>query len=231
MAPLMTSPMDVDVTTSPSFKTRNIPTKASSRVSFCNEVRVYRHIHLNDMEEYERAGAWYSQEELKTVKAECNRTVRKMMRDTRSPYEHCLSPSSASSTSSNGSTSSFRGLEFRTPDGANMRRANKENAWDKVLDEQESQYLSGDFDDEAIARIYRDVSKHCQEAAHLLGLSDSYAARQEERNDEDNEQMKAKDLCGDAKQSLARHENRHLRRMVFNLANHPRQSEALSTVA
>ena len=113
-----------------------------------------------------------------------------------------------------------------------MRRANKENAWDKVLDEQESQYMTGNFDDEVIARIYRDASQHCQEAAHLLGLSDAYAARQEqEQNDVYNEQMKDHDLCDDGKQSLARHENRHLRRMVFNLANHPRQSEALSTVA
>ena len=224
MAPLLTSPMEVDVvtaSTSQSFKTRKVPARTPSRVSFCNDVRVYRHIHLNDMEESERIDCWYSQDELKTIKAECNRTVRLVARGAISPYEDFVSSSSSTATST------FRGLEFRTPDGASARRANKENAWDKVLDEQESQYLTGNFDDDAIARIYHEVSKHCQEAAHLLGLTDAYASGQ--RNDDDDEVIYG-DRCG-VKESPGRHEIRHFRKLAQRGIGLPMQSGALSTVA
>jgi hypothetical protein len=210
---------DVDVATSTapqheqcesSFKRRKVPTaKDSACVTFCNDVRVYRHIHLNDMDETELRNAWYSQEELNEVKAECNRTVKLVVRGKLTPY------------ASSSSSWTFRGLEFRTPEGANSRRANKEGAWDKVLDEQEAQYLTGNFDDEKIARIYIEVSRHCVEAAHLLGLSDAYAAQ---HDDNDREIWSAKSSSS----SFGRHAERQLRRMrPFADPSHG----ALSTVA
>jgi hypothetical protein len=210
----------------PQWKTKTVPRRKSTSVSFCNEVRVYRHLHLNDVEESERRNSWYSQDELNKVKAECNRTVKLVTRGKVTPYEECLSASSSPSSSSE-TPWTFRGLEYRTPEGANTRRANKEAAWDKVLDEQEAQYLTGNFDDETIARYYHEATRHCQDAAHLLGLADAYAARQQYDDDESGENSLSK--VSKTTTSISPHVRRN--RPFIGLSNLTIRSNAVCTVA
>lgn len=182
MAPLMTtcSMMDVEMSSCPpelvEVERRNRPRKLKASVSFDNAVRAYRHLHLNDMDQAEHEASWYSQEELDNIKRECHYTAKLVARGKLLPHDDDLTIQSCSSPTS----LTFRGLEYRTPDGANLRQVNKETAWDKVLDEQETQYKMGKYldDDESIARVYQEVSRHCHHAAHLMGLADAYYARQ-----------------------------------------------------
>jgi len=66
----------------------------------------------------------------------------------------------------------FRGLEYRTREGARRRQTNKITAITAVLDEQDRQIYEGIWDPEALADVYRQNSAHCIDSAFLLGLRD-----------------------------------------------------------
>jgi hypothetical protein len=74
----------------------------------------------------------------------------------------------------------FRGLEYRTPEGAERRQNNKYLAWDAVMSEQETQYMMGEVNDEAIAHMYSQVSAACRKAAIILALEDAKTAFQDQ---------------------------------------------------
>ena len=73
----------------------------------------------------------------------------------------------------------FRGLEYRTHQGAIRRQQNKDEAISAVLDEQDRQMkVDGKVDDEILAAVYRQINAHCQEEAHQLALGDVEPARE-----------------------------------------------------
>ena len=69
-----------------------------------------------------------------------------------------------------------RGLEYRTPEGSQKRQANKWNAIEAVLDEQQRQREECINDDETISSVYKSVSFQCQKEALERGLADAEAA-------------------------------------------------------
>lgn len=111
-----------------------------------------------DYSEEEKQSCWYTAIEIRTIKAECAATVRKVIEE----QKHL-----------NADTECFRGLEYRTPDGMRKRIWNKQTALDAVLDRQDILWKLDKTDEgKSIALAYRKYSVSCQEAAHQLGLED-----------------------------------------------------------
>jgi hypothetical protein len=164
--------------------------KRSARVSFNKGVRVYHHIHIRDISDGEAINCWYKGEEIAKIKAECTLTIN-LLSGVSSASSRTEAPSAYQISSL-----CFRGLEYRTEDGADNRRTNKNLGWDTVLDEQESQYLLvGERDEESIARVYSEATRHCREEAYLIGLADAQAVRQEEEEENKDCQASFKENC------------------------------------
>mmetsp|Transcript_19560 Transcript_19560/g.25234 ORF Transcript_19560/g.25234 Transcript_19560/m.25234 type:complete len:276 (+) Transcript_19560:80-907(+) len=109
------------------------------------------------LDEKSRAKCWYSREEYNIIKAR-NSLIVKMTKTGhfRESDEH-----------------SFRGLEHKLKQGFKQRRANKFNALNAVLEEQDRQISKGVIEPEKIARQYRRVSLNAAETAMFVGARDA----------------------------------------------------------
>jgi hypothetical protein len=134
---------------------------ARRSVSFGPQVAVYFTLHLNDFSDREVKATWYKRDDIATIKAECTATVTMILKA--QPLRTDLYCA--------------RGLEFRTPRGLQRRQANKRNAIDVVLDEQDRQIDQNIHDAKKLATVYHQVSVRCHEAAHQLGLHDERFVR------------------------------------------------------
>lgn len=147
---------------------KNMPSQAKNvstkRVSFNESVRVYPHLHYNNFTENELAESWYDDQEMDAIKVECLQTIQLAVNDR---------------LDDNNNFWCFRGLEYRTTEGARKRRENKIFAWNAVMNEQETQQMVGEFNDGAIAEVYADASAASQEAAYVLAFSDAKAVQQD----------------------------------------------------
>ena len=143
--------------------TTKTSSSAKKSVTFHGAVRVYPHIHINDFTPFEWSQSWYNDEEITDIKSECTLTVNLVKSG------HL----SMNDDDNDSSSLCFRGLEFRTPEGAQRRRENKYMGWDRVLEEQDAQYTNGVFDADVIAQKYNEVSFHCQAKAHAQALDDA----------------------------------------------------------
>jgi hypothetical protein len=148
------------------------------KVSFNKGVRLYHHIHINDITDDEVMNTWYRDEDIRGIVAEVTLTINVLGHSpTRSAQ--------AAEKELCWLSLCLRGLEFRTLTGISTRRQNRYLGWDTVLDLQEAQYNSGcESSDELIAQAYSAATRHCREAAYYIGLSDAQAAQQ--YVDEDN---------------------------------------------
>jgi hypothetical protein len=74
---------------------------------------------------------------------------------------------------SNGEQYCAHGLESATREGATKKRLNKLHSRSAVFDEQELQNAPGHHqcDDQILARIYLDCTRHCQYEAHDKALA------------------------------------------------------------
>jgi hypothetical protein len=107
--------------------------------------------------EEEQVGVWYSRDEYDIIKARNNLIIKMMKGGTfKESDEH-----------------TFRGLEHKLKDGFKRRRANKFNALNAVLEEQDAQFARGRADPDSIAEAYRLVSLSAKENAFLLGSRDA----------------------------------------------------------
>jgi hypothetical protein len=107
--------------------------------------------------EEEQVGVWYSRDEYDIIKARNNLVIKMMKGGTfKESDEH-----------------TFRGLEHKLKDGFKRRRANKFNALNAVLEEQDTQFARGRADPDSIAEAYRLVSLSAKETAFLLGSRDA----------------------------------------------------------
>jgi hypothetical protein len=108
---------------------------------------------------------WYSNNEIALIKAECVHTVE-MMIDGK--YYDTQGNDAFFETCS-------RGLEYRTPAGAQPRQKDKTASWHAVEEEQNRQWQHhhGIIDAEgALALVYGDCTQHCSRAAHMCALRD-----------------------------------------------------------
>lgn len=79
----------------------------------------------------------------------------------------------------------FRGLEHKTPMGAQRRSENRRRAKKTVLDEQAFQRKIGFIDPEYIATLYKTVTHRSRVEANTLGIRDEIAAKRCLSEDED----------------------------------------------
>lgn len=131
------------------------------RVNFNGQVMVRTIGHVNDLSESEIRRTWYHKEEYRQIRSSLSVTVRKI---TSGRYE--------------GDTDSHcaRGLEFRTPYGAQLRRKNKLDALIAVLDEQDRQMDDNDLNDDALAQLYMQFSHARLHEAQRRGELDELEA-------------------------------------------------------
>lgn len=130
------------------------------RVTFAPVTEIQEVPHVNDLDPEEISEIWYCKRDYEMIKSTYMQTVRMMANGSTSQLfenedDHC-----------------FRGLEYRTREGARRRQSNKITAITAVLDEQDRQIYEGIWDPEALADTYRRTSAHCTDAAFLLGLRD-----------------------------------------------------------
>lgn len=71
----------------------------------------------------------------------------------------------------------FRGLEHKTPQGAQRRIDNRHKARRAVLDEQVYQSQTGFKDPEYIATLYRTITHRSRVEANIMGIRDELTAK------------------------------------------------------
>jgi hypothetical protein len=124
-------------------------------VSFDGSVLAFQHLHIDDFSDAEIENAWYTQEYLAKIKAKTAKTIKKMM-----------------AVGGNKKSPCPRGLEYRTPAGAQRRRKNRFEAWDAVLAEQDRQSDEGIEDADLLAHTYILFASHCSTQARVMGIQD-----------------------------------------------------------
>lgn len=129
-------------------------------VTFAKAVAVLEVQHLKDTTDAEIAATWYDTSECEAIKKGMVTTIRLMMAKKLIGSDQCT-----------------RGLEFRTPAGAKLRKKNKLESLTAVWNEQVSQWKTGTSDAEAISRVYMETSKHCGENAQKAGAYDEKAVQ------------------------------------------------------
>jgi hypothetical protein len=120
---------------------------------------IYNALHINDYSDEEIASAWYNADELETIKkTDVINTLSMMKGGVKIPEANPFYSS--------------RGLESLTREGFTKRKANRENAWNAVLDEQDLQWDEDICDPQAIANAYSQLSRACQDAAVMKAIQD-----------------------------------------------------------
>lgn len=137
----------------------SLPLTKSVRISDNNEIFLIAH--LDELDEEDVAAIWYAVDEYAAIKLDYKTTVFMMECGKPMPEEEHTS----------------RGLEYRTQEGAWTRYENKRDAYNAVLDEQDIQWKKDVDDCEELARVYREHSTKCQQAALALGRQDAAEAQ------------------------------------------------------
>lgn len=134
-----------------SFSTRS--TRRS--VTFEQNVDVREVPHLKELPKEDVLETWYTPEDFDGIKKSIVNTLRLMVAKKPVGSDHCT-----------------RGLEFRTPEGAKLRKKNKLDALTAVWNEQVAQWKDNKTDEDAISRVYREQTLKCLEVARRFGMSD-----------------------------------------------------------
>lgn len=133
---------------------------STKKVCFGASIDVREVPHLKDLPDGEAVATWYTQKEFEEIKKSMITTIRLMMAKKPIGKDHCA-----------------RGLEFRTPAGAKMRKQNKLKALTAVWNEQVSQWKDDRTDEEALSIVYQQEVHECRTIALRLGLQDETEAR------------------------------------------------------
>ena len=128
---------------------------AKKGVQFYEIVSIRSTIHCNDMTDEEISDAWFSRREMMAIKRNMSTEIKFMTAGKPFPEE--------------GTT---RGLEFRTREGSDRRKANKLNSIHAVLDEQDLQHMRGVYDPEGLRKAYLEHSRRCLAESHALAKAD-----------------------------------------------------------
>lgn len=136
-------------------------TKSSTKsVRFSTNIDVREVRHWKDLPTEEAEATWYTPAEFEDIKRSLVVTIRLMM--TKKPI---------------GEDLCTRGLEFRTPAGAKLRKKNKLRALTAVWNEQVAQWKADRSDDEAISFVYQQEVHECRIIARRLALQDQKDAQ------------------------------------------------------
>jgi hypothetical protein len=128
-------------------------------ITFSPFATVYNVLHVNDYTDEEIVCARYDAGELETIKKTDVISTLSMMKGglqipDENPWYCC------------------RGLESLTREGSTRRRANREKAWNAVLDEQDLQWEKDICEPQAISNAYAELSRDCQDAAVMKAIQD-----------------------------------------------------------
>lgn len=157
----------------PSCASEEVPvnnlTKETTKksVTFYETVEVRDSLHLADMTSKEINKAWYCRGDYTAFKRCMAEDVRAMT---------CGKPL--------GPEFSRRGLEYRTREGSNRRKANKTNSINAVLDEQDLQMAVSCICPKTLRLVYLEHSAHCATNASLLGKTDELEVKLIKENDQ-----------------------------------------------
>ncbi|KAI2489886.1 hypothetical protein MHU86_24701 [Fragilaria crotonensis] len=135
------------------------PAVVKKSVHFNEVVSIRSTTHHNDMTSQEIAGAWFSRREMSEIKRSMAIEIKAMSSGLPFP----------------GGTT--RGLEFRTREGSDRRKANKLNSIHAVLDEQDLQLMRGINEPEGLRRVYLQHSQSCLTESQLLAKADETEVR------------------------------------------------------
>jgi len=141
------------------------PTKRS--VSFAENKRIRQIPALSDMSKRQINDVYYSDEEFEIMKDSCVRVLRKIVFR---QYKYDI----------DGLDSEWRGLEKKTREGSDQRKANRDWALLAVLNEQKKQRKHPSLADvEKIAQKYRQACEHCKEIALQVAAHDASLVRRQ----------------------------------------------------
>ncbi|KAG7351110.1 hypothetical protein IV203_010470 [Nitzschia inconspicua] len=138
------------------------PPSTTKSVRFHSRVRFKNVKHIDDYTDREYFATWYAEEDLQEIFNHCVDTVRKMVNGFVLNEDDGYSP---------------RGLEYKTPTGAKIRKENKARGIRIVLDEQERQRIEGVIDPERLAKLYSDAAADSRRAYRLMAMKDQEEAR------------------------------------------------------
>jgi hypothetical protein len=130
-------------------------------VAFSPNIGVKEVPQLKDVTQEEKSAVWYAAEDYEQIKKSLIVTIRLMMAKKPMSSDHCT-----------------RGLEFRAPAGAKLRKTNKIDALTAVWNEQVKQWKDDRTDEEAISRVYQQQTQKSSMSARKMGLHDEMAVEQ-----------------------------------------------------
>ena len=128
-------------------------------VQFYEVVAIRSTTHIKDMTDEEIARAWYSRREMKSI----SRTITSEVN-----FMTLGKPT--------GEDQTTRGLEIRTLEGSERRKANKADSIHAVLFEQDLQFIRCFNDPEGLRKVYMGHSRRCLSESQLLGKADQIEA-------------------------------------------------------
>ncbi len=163
MIPMSMTEKQVELNDTESTVDSEIPAKSplvveqasEKHVRFCTSIDVREVRHWKDLPIEETEATWYTAAEFEGIKKSLVLTIRLMMAKKPLDQDQCT-----------------RGLEFRTPAGAKLRKKNKLKALTAVWNEQVAQWKEDRTDDDAISNVYQHEVHECRIIARRLALQD-----------------------------------------------------------
>jgi hypothetical protein len=135
--------------------------KSRRRLRFSLELnQFFPIVHIDDMDEADIHETWYEKRDYTAIKKSVIPIIQKFANGEKIAETN---------------KQSLRGLEYRTREGTLLRQNLRLAALTAVMNEQDRQWKEGVQDDERLAKVYRDLTSHCQEESRALALKDEAA--------------------------------------------------------
>lgn len=139
----------------------NTNTKPKHTVSFAETQRIRQIPAVSAMRKREIQGVWYNDDEFEIMKQSCATVLRKIVLRT---HKYDV----------DGLDSEWRGLEKKTREGSDARKAHRDAALLVVLNEQKKQRKHPEIADPSrIAKVYQKQSAHCKTIALRVAAHDA----------------------------------------------------------
>lgn len=160
------------------YNSNNGKPKASrdSKVSFYPRVRIQRVPPRNMIPDEQMEAVWYSREEFYVIRKECFRTIR-LMKDIEDDDDEAEAADSVL-YDEDGEELCRRGLEYKTPKAYKRRQKQKKEVREVVFDELDFQEEQCMNDPLWLAKLSRDQSRSCVDAAIETARDDERQAKQ-----------------------------------------------------
>ena len=147
------------------------PKKNENKVRFYPRVRIQRVMPRKKIPEEQMQAVWYSRDEFQTIRKECFKTIRLMNDDEDVANVECPF------LDDEDNELCRRGLEYKTPKAYKRRQKQKKDVRLVVFEELDFQEEQGMNDPLWVAKLSRDQSRSCVEAAIETAKEDERQAR------------------------------------------------------